>query len=91
MVRVVFLDVRERPGLSHDGKTYLVTRKQPSSPLPRHGTEFDIVTMVFRYQGIDRISCAIIIRVLGLGIGNVGIDFLSRGVVGHGGAIKVTT
>jgi hypothetical protein len=44
------INIRERPCLSHYCKTDLVSAKQPSSLLPRHCPELDLMTVVYQGQ-----------------------------------------
>lgn len=44
------INIRERPCLSHDCKTDLVSGQQPSGLLPRHCPELDLMFVVYREQ-----------------------------------------
>jgi hypothetical protein len=40
-------NLRERPRLSHNGKTDLVSSEQPSRLLPCHGSELNVMFVVY--------------------------------------------
>jgi hypothetical protein len=44
------INIRERPCLSHNCKTDLVSSEQPSGLLPRHCPELDLMFVVYRGQ-----------------------------------------
>jgi len=79
---------RQRPGLSHDGKTHLITTEEPSSLLPAHGAELDVMLVVLGDESGESVDGTGAIGVNGIDIDiDVETDvFLVRQCieVGHG-------
>jgi hypothetical protein len=44
------------PGLSHDGKAYLVPEKKDSTSLPRHGPILDIAGLFFGSKTVENVG-----------------------------------